>query len=200
VNLIVIAKAPVPGRCKTRLCPPCTPEQAARLAEAALADTLHAVMATPASRRVVVLDGEPGPWLPEGCEVIAQRGGGLDERLAHAFQDVGGASLLIGMDTPQVTPRLLLGGLSSLAAADAVLGPARDGGYWALGLQRPDPSLLLGVPMSADHTGRRQLERLRRAGLRVAPLPVLRDVDRIEDAHAVAAEVPGSAFASRLAA
>jgi rSAM/selenodomain-associated transferase 1 len=199
MNLIVIAKAPVPGRSKTRLCPPCTPEQAARLAETALADTLRAVAATPADRRVVVLDGDPGPWLPECCEVVVQRGGGLDERLANAFADVGGPALLIGMDTPQVTPGLLAGSLRLLGEADAVLGPALDGGFWALGLRRPDPSLLVGVPMSVAHTGRRQRARLRAAGLQVCMLPALRDVDRIEDARAVAAQVPGGRFARTLA-
>jgi uncharacterized protein len=197
VNLIVIAKAPVPGRSKTRLSPPCTLEEAARLAEAALADTLRAVAATPADRRVVVLDGEPGAWLPGGCEVAAQRGGGLDERLANAFDDVGGTALLIGMDTPQVTPGLLSGALRLLREADAVLGLALDGGFWALGLARPDRSLLLGVPMSVAHTGRHQLARL--AGLHVRTLPALRDVDRIEDARAVAAQLPGGRFARTLA-
>jgi rSAM/selenodomain-associated transferase 1 len=198
VNLVVIAKAPVPGRSKTRLCPPCTPFEAARLAEAALADTLQAVVSTPAERRVVVLDGEPGPWLPDGCEVVSQRGGGLDERLANAFADVGGPALLIGMDTPQVTPALLSESARRLAEADAVLGPAPDGGFWALGLRRPDASLLLGVPMSVAHTGRRQRARLRAAGLRVRMLPALRDVDRIADARAVAALVPGGRFARAL--
>jgi hypothetical protein len=200
VNLIVIAKAPVPGRSKTRPCPPCTPAEAARLAEAALADTLHAVASTPADRRVVVLDGEPGAWLPDVFEVVAQRGGGLDERLANAFDDVGGPALLIGMDTPQVTAALLSESARQLAEADAVLGPALDGGFWALGLRRPDASLLVGVPMSVAHTGRRQRARLRAAGLQVRVLPALRDVDRIEDARAVAAQVPGGRFARALGA
>lgn len=199
MNLIVIAKAPVPGRSKTRLSPPCTPEEAAHLAEAALADTLRAVAATPVDRRVVVLDGEPGPWLPDRCEVMAQCGGGLDERLANAFDDVGGPALLIGMDTPQVTPGLLSASLRVLSRADAVLGLAVDGGFWALGLRRPDRSLLLGVPMSVAHTGRRQRARLRGAGLRVRMLPTLRDVDRIEDARVVATQVPGGRFARALA-
>ncbi len=64
VTLLVIAKEPRPGRVKTRLTPPFTPGEAAALAEAALVDTLRAVAATPARRRVLVLDGEPGPWLP----------------------------------------------------------------------------------------------------------------------------------------
>jgi len=69
-TLLVIAKQPLPGRVKTRLVPPCTPGQAAALAEAALADTLHTVLAAPARRRVLVLDGEPGPWLPPGFDIV----------------------------------------------------------------------------------------------------------------------------------
>ena len=65
-----MAKEPVPGRVKTRLVPPCTPRQAAALAEAALADTLHTVLAAPARRRVLVLEGEPGPWLPAGFDMF----------------------------------------------------------------------------------------------------------------------------------
>src|SRR4051794_33949116 len=92
--LIVIAKAPVAGRVKTRLCPPCTPDQAAGLARAALQDTLDAAdRSTLAGRRVVVLDGDPGRWLPAGFEVIAQRGDGLAERLAAPLRGVGGGPL-----------------------------------------------------------------------------------------------------------
>jgi glycosyltransferase A (GT-A) superfamily protein (DUF2064 family) len=105
--LLVIAKEPVPGRVKTRLVPPGTPRQAATLAEAGLADTLHAVLAAAARRRVLVLDGEPGSWLPPGFDVVPQCGGGLDERLAAVFAAVPGPALLIGMDTPQLTPGLL---------------------------------------------------------------------------------------------
>jgi rSAM/selenodomain-associated transferase 1 len=199
--LMVLAKAPRPGRSKTRLCPPCTPRDAAALARAALADTLDAVLATPAARRVLVLDGPVGDWLAPGVEVVAQRGAGLDERLAHAFADVGGPALLVGMDTPQVTAGDLARGLDRLAApgVDAVLGPATDGGYWAIGLREAQPRAFLGVPMSTARTGRAQHERLRRLGLRVALLPALRDVDRIADARAVAALAPAGRFARALA-
>jgi rSAM/selenodomain-associated transferase 1 len=199
--LVVIAKAPRAGHSKTRLCPPCTPRQAAALARAALADTLEAVRATPASRHVLVLDGEPGDWLAPGFEVLPQRGGGLDERLANAFVDVTEPALLIGMDTPQVTPADLRDGLARLAepAIDAVLGPAPDGGYWAIGLRDPDPRAFLGVPMSSAHTCRAQRARLADLGLRVAELPALRDVDRIADAREVAALAPTGRFARVLA-
>jgi glycosyltransferase A (GT-A) superfamily protein (DUF2064 family) len=82
--VLVIAKAPVPGRVKTRLCPPCTPDEAAALARAALEDTLEAAAGAGAERRVLVLEGQPGPWLPAGWDIVAQRGNGLAERLAAA--------------------------------------------------------------------------------------------------------------------
>ncbi|KAB1978840.1 TIGR04282 family arsenosugar biosynthesis glycosyltransferase [Streptomyces triticiradicis] len=195
-TLLVIAKEPVPGRVKTRLTPPFTPQEAAELAEAALADTLQTVAAAPASRRVLVLDGAPGPWLPPAFDVLPQCAGGLDERLADAFDRCAGPALLIGMDTPQVTPELLT---VDFDGCDAWFGPAQDGGFWALGLADPDPRLLRGVPMSTPETGAVQRERLLAAGLRVRDLPCLRDVDTAADAHAAAALAPRGRFADRLA-
>lgn len=196
-TLAVIAKAPVAGRVKTRLCPPCSPAEAAGLAGAALRDTLAAVARTPVARRVVVLDGAAGSWLPAGFDVVPQRGDGLDERLAAAFTDVGGPILLIGMDTPQVTPALLSGALAALTrpGVDAVLGSAPDGGYWAIGLRAPDPAVFLGVPMSTAGTGAAQRRRLTELGIRTADLPALADVDDWAGARAVAAVAPASHFA-----
>ncbi|MGV9278201.1 TIGR04282 family arsenosugar biosynthesis glycosyltransferase [Streptomyces griseosporeus] len=195
-TLLVIAKEPRPGRVKTRLTPPYTPEQAAALAAAALTDTLRAVAAAPASRRVLVLDGRPGPWLPPGFDVVPQCAGGLDERLAAAFAACSGPALLIGMDTPQVTPELLT---VEPDGCDAWFGPAEDGGFWALGLAAPDPALLRGVPMSRSDTGAVQRARLVAAGLRVRDLPPLRDVDTATDAEVVAATAPHGRFAAELA-
>jgi hypothetical protein len=199
-TLIVIAKAPRPGRSKTRLCPPCTPVEAAALAEAALADTLDAVRAARAERRVLVLDGAPGPWLPQGFDVLPQRGGGLAERLTGAFADAGCGGVLVGMDTPQLTPALLDGALDALEARGAVLGAACDGGWWGIGLPGPDVAAFDGIPMSSVFTGAWQRARLRALGFDPAALAVLRDVDTIADAHEVASQAPGSRFARRLLA
>ncbi|MEM9713460.1 MAG: TIGR04282 family arsenosugar biosynthesis glycosyltransferase [Actinomycetota bacterium] len=200
-TLLVLAKEPLPGRVKTRLTSRFSPEDAARLAEASLHDTLDVVAETPAARRVLVLDGRPGPWLPPGMEVVPQVGGGLDLRLAAAFDGVEGPTLLVGMDTPQLTPDLLRSGLDLLAeGADAVLGPATDGGYWAIGMRRPDTAAFPGVPMSVDETGREQLRRLLALGLDVTLLPELRDVDQPDDVALVAAEVPHGRFALTAAA
>ncbi|MEV7005253.1 TIGR04282 family arsenosugar biosynthesis glycosyltransferase [Streptosporangium sp. NPDC051022] len=202
-QILVIAKEPVPGRVKTRLTPPFTPREAAALAAAALEDTLRTVARVPAARHVLVLDGVPGVWLPEGFTVLPQHGSGLDQRLAAAFDDAHRLlpvpTVLIGMDTPQVTPGMLALALSLLGIHDAVFGPATDGGFWLLGLRVPDPALLLGVPMSKPTTGEIQLRRLREAGLSVAPMPCLTDVDSAADASAVAALAPRSLFAVTLA-
>lgn len=200
-TLLVIAKEPVPGRVKTRLTPAYTAQQAATLAEAALADTLHTVLRTPARRRVLVLDGVPGPWLPPGFDVVPQAGGGLDERIADAFAHCGdGPALLVGMDTPQLTADLLA--TAGRGGHDAWFGPAADGGFWAFGLADPARAgaLVRGVPMSTDRTGAILRGRLTAAGLTVADLPVLRDVDTAADADAAAACCPpGSRFAAALA-
>jgi uncharacterized protein len=200
VALVVIAKEPLPGRVKTRLCPPCSPQEAAALAEAALADTLVAVAAAPARRRLLALDGRPGPGLPAGFEVAPQRGEGLGERLAEALLDAGGPALVVGMDTPQLTPAMLLRASERLMApgVDAVLGPALDGGYWTIGLRRPSRAAFRGVPMSSPYTWSAQERRLKELGRRVAPLPPLRDVDTIGDAELVARDCPRGAFAREL--
>src|SRR5208282_843583 len=205
VQVVVIAKEPVPGRVKTRLTPPFTPDEAAALAEAALTDTLTAVAATNVARRVLALDGAPGPWLPYGFDVIGQRGAGLDERIAWALTDAHVTLplplVLIGMDTPQVTPGLLAAAAEPLVSntADATFGMAEDGGFWLLGLRRVDPALILGVPMSQPDTGSRQLARLEQAGLRVRMLPELTDVDTVTEAECIAAVTPGSRFAACMA-
>jgi glycosyltransferase A (GT-A) superfamily protein (DUF2064 family) len=197
-DLLVLAKAPVPGRVKTRLCPPCTPEQAALIGAAALADTLDAVDATPAARRTLVVDGDHPA--PAGWGRVDQHGDGLGERLVHAFAIAAGPCMLLGMDTPQLTPRLLTALLDELDASDAVLAPAWDGGWWALALRDPTHArVLAGVPMSTSDTGVLTAAALRDLGLTVRTGPELRDVDRADDARTVAALCPGSRFAEAVA-
>lgn len=196
-QLLVIAKAPVPGRVKTRLCPPCTPYQAARVAAAALTDTLTAGYATPATRHTILLCGQLTP--PPGWYPVTQRGDGLADRLANGFADTalaGTGSVLIGMDTPQVTAPLLASVAAGLDDADAVLGPACDGGWWALALRDPSHAeALRAVPMSTVDTGAATVAALRARGLRVRLAEPLRDVDTAVDAWVVAGQCAGGTFA-----
>ena len=191
MQIIVIAKAPVPGHVKTRLCPPCTPVQAAAIASAALADTLASVASTPAARRTLAIAGDYAA--PRGFHVVRQRGSGLGERLANAFADTRLPeipSLLIGMDTPQATASMLAGIAAGLDDADAVLAPAADGGWWALALRDPGHArVLAGVGMSLPDTGVETRAALRRLGLRIAIGPMLRDVDTVADALAIASSL-----------
>lgn len=201
-TVAVIAKAPVAGRVKTRLCPPCTPAQAAALAEASLRDTLDAMAGLGAGvRRAILLDGVPGPWHDREA-VVAQRGAGLDERLAAGFADLGGPLLIIGMDTPQLTTAVLAGALGALERHAAVLGPATDGGYWCIGLRDAAvaATVLPGVPMSVAHTLAAQRRRLSAAGVRWVEAAPLHDVDTAADAAHVAALAPASRFAGAWAA
>jgi rSAM/selenodomain-associated transferase 1 len=201
VALLVIAKQPLAGRVKTRLTPPLEPAQAAMLAGAALRDTIDVVAQTPASRRVLVFEGSADEWRPPGFEIVPQRGGDFGERLQAAFEDVGGPALLVGMDTPQLTPVLLHDAALALADArvDAVLGPTFDGGYWCVGFSNPVPGAFSGVPMSRDDTYTRQRQRFAQLRLRVDERPRLRDVDTIADAHGVAALASRTRFARTLA-
>ena len=143
---------------------------------------------------LLVIAKQPRPGRVK-TRLVPQCGGGLDERLVGAFAAVRGPALLIGMDTPQLTPDLLL---VDWEVADAWFGPAVDGGFWALGLRVPDPALVRGVPMSTANTGASQRARLHAAGLRVADLPLLRDVDTAADAVAVARQAPRSRFAAQV--
>jgi glycosyltransferase A (GT-A) superfamily protein (DUF2064 family) len=196
--LVVIAKEPVAGRVKTRLHPPLTLEQAARLAAAAIDDTLAAIATLPASKRVLLFDGERVPDAATGYEVIPQVHGRLDERLAGLFDASEEPTILIGMDTPQLRPADLAPAFPWPDDVDAWFGPASDGGFWAIGMREPRGELIRGVPMSRDDTGAHQLARLEAAGLRVGILRTLIDVDDIADARNVASLAPGTAFARLL--
>jgi len=199
VTLVLIAKEPIPGRVKTRLHPPLSLERAAELAAASIQDTLSTMMRVPAKRRLIAYDGENLPIGTESFEVLRQVPGSLDQRLAAIFDACDGPTVLIGMDTPQVTPDDLSAAFDSWpSGVDAWFGAASDGGFWALGMREPRGDLIRGVPMSQDDTGSIQFQRLRDAGLTVGLLPRLTDVDDIDSAREVAALAPHTLFARTL--
>ena len=190
---MVICKEPIPGRVKTRMCPPLSHIQAAELARASLADTFAACAAAEPDRLVAVIEGTDPAWVPVGWEVFYQRTGGLDVRLADAFDDVladGGRGVLVAMDTPQATPLQIAGALQQLDFHDAVIGMTDDGGYWIIGLTRPVRESFLGVPMSTDSTGQAQLDRLQSLGYSVAVVDTVRDLDTITDVGLVSDQFP----------
>lgn len=210
-RVLVMAKAPVAGRVKTRLGAEVGHAAAARVASAALLDTLEAAtVAAGAQGCHLSLDGDLDTAVGAeelraaltGWTVTPQRGHGFAERLVAAHVDAGpGVVVQIGMDTPHASAELLAAAAAPLQADepayDAVLGPADDGGWWVLA--RRDPAVaavLAGVEMSTDRTGADTRDALVRAGWRVGTTVMLRDVDEVDDADAVAALVPGSHFAT----
>ncbi len=135
--------------------------------------------------------------------VVEQRGRGLGERLAHAHRDAAGdegATVQIGMDTPQADPAVLATAATCVSepdGPDAVLGLAEDGGWWLLGLRRAaDAQLVADVPMSTPETGLLTRRALEAAGLRVEAAPVLSDVDEPGDVLMVAGHCPETRFAA----
>jgi uncharacterized protein len=202
VDLIVLAKEPLAGRVKTRLCPPFTPDQAAEVAAACLADTLDAAVASGADDVVLVLEGRPGWWCPPRVRIVEQSGGSLGERLESAWSHCSGPAVQIGMDTPQVTPGLLDLAMSQVAGAPenrALLGPATDGGWWLLGLHRAVPGAFDGVPMSDQRTAAAQIERLGALDLEVRTFVALTDLDTADDLGAITADAPGGRVAEAVA-
>jgi len=208
--LLVVAKAPVAGLAKTRLTPPATPVEAAEIAAASLLDTLDAVFATRGVVPVVALTGDLSAARRSAelagalarCTVFAQRGAGFAERLATAHADVaerfpGRPVFQVGMDTPQVDPELLGSAAAALeSGAEGLLGRAFDGGWWGLGLRDPLlAGVLRSVPMSRADTADRTAAALAGVGVRLRELPVLSDVDTMDDALRVAAECPSGRFA-----
>jgi glycosyltransferase A (GT-A) superfamily protein (DUF2064 family) len=210
VTLLVVAKAPEPGRAKTRLAATVGDRVAAEIAAAALLDTLDAVAAAPVAARVVALTGDLDAAAGaadirrrlESFTVIGQRGDDFADRLANAHADAGSNAggrpvLQIGMDTPQVTDRLLASCARRLLRAQAVLGLACDGGWWVLGLQSPATAeCLRSVPMSQPDTGELTLKALRDNGIDVTPVELLTDFDLVDDVAAVREACdPASRFA-----
>ncbi len=214
--VLVLAKAPVAGRVKTRLMPPATPP--GRPASPPPPCSTPSTPRSPSARQVLVaLDGEIADAeradelaaTLAATTVVRQRGDSLGERIAAAHDDLArgfprAASVQIGMDTPQVDAGLLADALDLVSGhahpADAALGLALDGGWWALALADPrHAGAIVDVPTSRDDTGPRTLEALRAApGLdpaRVLELPPLSDVDTADDAAAVSDLVPGGRFA-----
>lgn len=208
-RLLLVAKAPVPGEAKTRLGAVVGMGPAADLAAAALLDTLDACAAAFPGRCHLALAGDLGTASRgeeitaalAGWQVFDQVGSTFGERLAHAHgvlaSQENGPVVQIGMDTPQVTAALLRDSVLPLGhGADAVLGPAADGGWWLLALaDSARANVLAGVPMSTPGTYAATVAALTGAGVSVARTGTLRDVDTVADAAAVAVEVPATRFA-----
>lgn len=209
--MLVVAKAPVTGKVKTRLGRSVGMQRAAQLAAASLLDTMAVCVAAYGVERChLALEGDLADAelsddlldASYGWTVHPQRGADFATRLVNAHVDVAAVSgapvVQVGMDTPHLEARTLTHVGSSLTHPHAaVLGPAADGGWWLLGVGSPALVRDVGaVPMSTAHTGDLTRDALVRAGARVTYVETLRDVDEVLDAESVAAAAPRTRFAT----
>ena len=187
-RLVILLKAPRAGAVKTRL----AQTLGADAACAAYRQLVGTLLANLSSLRAVELCFTPGdagaevePWLREEWSLCPQSEGDLGGRLhavfADHFRSDADRVVVIGSDCPAVTATDIKDAWLALSAHDVVLGPALDGGYWLIGLRAPQPGLFTAMPWSTDAVLAETMRRAREAGLRVALLRELSDVDTEAD-------------------
>ncbi len=189
VRIIVFAKAPRAGFAKTRLIPALGADGAAALARRLLLHTLDEAMRADVCDIELCRTPMNDPlWqtlpLPAGLHVTDQAGGDLGERLAraaHRSLEAGQPCILIGTDCPALNAGALRELALNLASHDAVLSPASDGGYVALGLRRFEPSVFTDMAWSTEVVARDTVSRLLQAGMCVHQVPALHDIDEPAD-------------------
>jgi hypothetical protein len=205
--VIVMAKAPRAGEAKTRLAPPLTAVEAARLAASLFADTVSLALLSgaavvvayaPADGRAALeeaLRGSPPERRTGDILWLEQRGGSLGERLDGVVRRASaggfGPLLLVGADSPTLPPAFLAAALRGLAGgrADVALGPAEDGGYYAVGVREPAPGLFDSVEWSTPRAYAQTAHNAARLGLRLLELPPWYDVDTPDDLARLRAEL-----------
>lgn len=187
--VLVFVRAPEAGRVKTRLAAGIGADAAlrvyVRLAEHAVAEA----RASGAVVRVLFTPADAGEavrrWLGGGADYRAQAEGDLGARMRRAFEDAFAAGfgrvVVVGSDLPGLSAGLLRRAVAALEEREAVIGPARDGGYYLLGLRRMVPEVFRGIAWSTDGVLEETVARLRRAGVEPARLQTLADVDRADD-------------------
>jgi rSAM/selenodomain-associated transferase 1 len=189
--LAVMAKAPRPGKVKTRLSPPLTPEQASALNVCFIKDTtenIHQVTKRAHCAGVVAYTpvGDEAAFdglLPPGFQLLPQRGDGFGERLLYACEDLFScgftAVCLIDSDSPTMPQEALLQAVESLARDGdrMVLGGSDDGGYYLIGIKRLHRRLFEQIDWSTERVFAQTLDRAREIAIDIELLPAWYDVD-----------------------
>jgi hypothetical protein len=195
---VIMAKEPAAGRTKTRLCPPLSPPDAARLYEALLDDTIALVSSLRGVRLAVAVTpasavGAFRLRVPQDALVLPVDGADIGTCLRHAtgrLFALGHALVLAsGADSPTVPPAYFERAERLLEQHDVVLGPSRDGGYYLVGLRRPAPGLFRGIAWSTAQVMAHTMARAAALGLSVALLPHWYDIDTAADLERLRAEL-----------
>ncbi len=186
-----MAKVPLPGLAKTRLCPPLSPSGAASLAmcfvqdviESALRVNPHVILAyTPTKGRAIL-----EPALPAGLQWLEQQGDNLAERLvaaiAYAYDQGFAPIIVLGTDSPTLPPAFIEQAFGSLStgSADVVLGPTVDGGYYLVGVRKPEPNIFHDIAWSSPDTFKQTARNVRQLNFKLLTLEQWYDVDTFTD-------------------
>jgi rSAM/selenodomain-associated transferase 1 len=198
--LVIFAKAPIPGQVKTRLCPPLTHDEAATLQGSFVLDTLERTKAAgiklklPFDRYLACAPSSTLVFFKileerQGVTLIDQEGEDLGSRMHHAFDGLFKRGyhhvLIVGTDVPSLPLSYYQQALVHLEKHDLVLGPALDGGYYLIGLNKPTPVLFENIPWSTDRVLSLTREKATNLGLSTVLLPEWRDIDRLNDLQAM---------------
>jgi len=197
----IFAKEPVPGRVKTRLCPPLSPEEAAEIYRISLEETV-AVASSGRFFPVIFYTGRQAYFRQAfpGLTLIAQVGDDLGERMDRALETLLGqghaAAVLIGSDSPDLPPAHLEDAFALLDRADCVTVPADDGGYVLIGERRHHPELFRDIPWSTGEVLAATRRRAAALGIDYRELAPWEDVDDLESLKRLLQRSPGSATAA----
>lgn len=184
----IFMKAPVPGKCKTRLCPPLTHGEAALLYQALCKDVL--TLAQKAAKEVrIIYDSSPDfttpHWVTPNTRFFHQKGDDLGARLRNAFDQLFSTrhsrAIIIGSDLPHLAPTAIKNAFDLLNRNEAVFGPTMDGGYYLVGLSKPNPKIFDGIPWSTDQVMKITQQRLDEFKIPTGYLPVESDIDTERD-------------------
>lgn len=185
--LVIFIRNPIPGKVKTRIARTTGDQEALRIYSVLLFETRRAVSNTPVLRHLYYSDfiPEKDDWSEALFERRLQCAGDLGQRMADAFEKAFNAGaqrvVIIGSDTPEITPEILMQSFSMLEQYDVVIGPVPDGGYYLLGMNQFHPELFEGIAWSTDTVRSKTIEIAQNMGLSIFTLPMLNDIDTEAD-------------------
>ena len=183
--LIIFAKSPETGNVKTRLAGRLDDAERLKLYASMLDGTIEKLRTISKADTLVCYDGDEKYFAKFGLRTFPQSEGDLGERMHLAmkglFEEGYLKVVLVGVDIPGLTPRIVLNAFNLLSDSDAVFGPATDGGYYLVGLKSPNKKIFVDIEWSTNTTLKQTLAKAKEAGLKISITDILSDVDRPED-------------------
>jgi rSAM/selenodomain-associated transferase 1 len=188
--VVIMARKPEPGKVKTRLVPPLSPEDASKLYHCFLLDKIEQVKEVNGASHIVAFTPESSrdffeEIISQDFKLLAQKGENLGSRLANVsdslFDERYERILILDSDSPNLPTQYITEGLKALETVDVVLGPCEDGGYYLIGLSSKIPQIFEGIPWSTPAVAMMTVEKARELGKTVTLLPQWYDVDTIDD-------------------